>query len=192
MIRTPNVRVIDYEGNQLGILTIKEALAKAAEDTLDLVEVSPNADPPVCRILDYGKFKYEQSKKDREAKSKRKSQELKEVKFRLKIDTHDYDTKVRIIKRLLEHGDKVKVTIMFRGRELSYTTQGLKILARVAKDMNEIAVVEHKPKKEGRNMHMIIAPRPGGKHTETREEATQPDNEKGAGFDAEDEEQELS
>ena len=138
----------------------ENALALARQKGLDLIEVSPTAVPPVCRISDYGRLKYEQSKKDKDARKKQKNWELKEVKLRPKIETHDYETKARMAERLLLDGGKVKVTIMFRGREITYTSFGKRLLDRMAVDMTPIAIVERDAKLEGKNMFMILAPRP--------------------------------
>jgi translation initiation factor IF-3 len=137
----------------------EDALARARTGGLDLIEVSPTAQPPVCKIGDYGRLKYEQSKKDKDARKKQKNFELKEVKLRPKIETHDYETKARMAERLLQDGSKVKVTIMFRGREITYTAFGRRLLDRMAVDMTPIAIVEREPKLEGKNMFMILAPR---------------------------------
>ena len=137
----------------------ENALALARQKGLDLIEVSPTAVPPVCRISDYGRLKYEQSKKDKDARKKQKNWELKEVKLRPKIETHDYETKARMAERLLLDGGKVKVTIMFRGREITYTSFGKRLLDRMAVDMTPIATVERDAKLEGKNMFMILAPR---------------------------------
>jgi translation initiation factor IF-3 len=141
----------------------REALARAREEGLDLVEVAANAAPPVARIMDYGKFKYEQSKKAKETRRKAKQIEVKEVKMRPKIDEHDYDFKTRNAKKFLQEGDKVKMTIMFRGREMAHTEFGIRILEKVAADVADSAVVERPPKIEGRNMTMILSPKPEGK-----------------------------
>jgi translation initiation factor IF-3 len=154
------VRVIDDDGSQLGIMLTEDALARARGAGLDLIEVSPTAQPPVCKIGDYGRLKYEQSKKDKDARKKQKNFELKEVKLRPKIETHDYETKARMAERLILDGSKIKVTIMFRGREITYTSFGRKLLDRMAADMAPIASVEREPKLEGKNMFMILAPRP--------------------------------
>jgi translation initiation factor IF-3 len=159
-IRIRQVRVIDDEGTQLGVLAIEQALGLAQQKGLDLIEVSPTAVPPVCRIADYGRLKYEQSKKDKDARKKQKNWELREVKLRPKIETHDYETKARMTERLLLDGGKVKVTIMFRGREITYTSFGKRLLDRMAVDMASIALVERDAKLEGKNMFMILAPRP--------------------------------
>ncbi|MBI2265897.1 MAG: translation initiation factor IF-3 [Armatimonadetes bacterium] len=158
-IRARDVRLIDADGAQKGVMPFREALKIAQEQELDLVEVSPQGDPPVCRILDFGKFKYSQSKKDKEVKKKRKGQELKEVKLRPKIDPHDFVTKSKMVQRLLKEGDKVKVTIMFRGREVAYATFGEKILEKVAEESATLATIERKPKLEGKNMIMILTPK---------------------------------
>ena len=151
--------MIDDDGSQLGIMLTEDALARARTAGLDLIEVSPTAQPPVCRIGDYGRLKYEQSKKDKDARKKQKNFELKEVKLRPKIETHDYETKARMAERLLLDGSKIKVTIMFRGREITYTAFGRRLLDRMAVDMAPIATVERDPKLEGKNMFMILAPR---------------------------------
>ena len=154
------MRVIDEDGSQLGIMLTEDALARARGGGLDLIEVSPTAQPPVCKIGDYGRLKYEQSKKDKDARKKQKNFELREVKLRPKIETHDYETKARMAERLLLDGSKIKVTIMFRGREITYTAFGRRLLDRMAQDMAPIASVEREPKLEGKNMFMILAPRP--------------------------------
>ena len=158
-IRARELRVIGPEGEQLGILTLAEALIAAESRELDLVEVSPTAVPPVCRIMDYGKFKYEQSKKQQEARKKTSHVVVKEVKLRPKTDSHDIATKVKNIRRFLEDGNKAKVTLMFRGREITHTELGVKILDRVAEDLQDVAVIELKPKMEGRALFMIVAPK---------------------------------
>jgi translation initiation factor IF-3 len=158
-IRIRNVRVIDNDGAQLGVMPTENALALARQRGLDLIEVSPTAVPPVCRISDYGRLKYEQAKKDKDARKKHRNFELKEVKLRPKIETHDYEVKARMAERLLMDGGKVKVTIMFRGREITYTAFGKRLLDRMAEDMSPIATVEREPRLEGRNMFMILAPR---------------------------------
>jgi translation initiation factor IF-3 len=152
------VRVIDDEGGQLGIMDIGAALIAAEERGLDLVEVSPNATPPVCRIMDYGKYKYQQSKRAAEAKKKQARVEVKEVKLRPKTDEHDYQFKVKNAKRFLGEGNKVKVTIMFRGREVTHPEFGRRILERVASDLIELGQVESQPNMSGRFMSMVIGP----------------------------------
>ncbi|HXF35290.1 MAG TPA: translation initiation factor IF-3 [Candidatus Acidoferrales bacterium] len=158
-IRIRQVRVIDDDGSQLGVMATEEALQLARSRGLDLIEVSPTAQPPVCRISDYGRLKYEQAKKDKDARKKQKNWELKEVKLRPKIEQHDYEVKARMAERLLADGGKVKVTIMFRGREITYTSFGKRLLDRMAADMQNLATVEREPKLEGKNMFMILAPR---------------------------------
>ncbi|MEG6617050.1 translation initiation factor IF-3 [Peptococcaceae bacterium 1198_IL3148] len=158
-IRTKEVRLVDGDNNQLGIKTLQEALRIAEERQLDLVEVAPQAKPPVCRLMDYGKYRYEQSKKEKEAKKKQRIINVKEVKLRPNIDEHDYQVKFRNAERFLKDGDKVKVTIMFRGREIVYTPKGKEILTRMANELTEISTVERMPKVEGRNMIMILAPK---------------------------------
>ncbi|NSW86317.1 MAG: translation initiation factor IF-3 [Syntrophobacteraceae bacterium] len=158
-IRSSEVRVIGQDGQQLGVLSLKKALELAAQEELDLVEVAPNADPPVCKIMDYGKFKYQQSKRTQEAKKKQTVIQVKEVKIRPKTDEHDLQVKIRHVRRFLAQKDKAKVTILFRGREIAYTDQGTKVLERVKEELQDEAVVEQPPKMEGRNMVMILAPR---------------------------------
>ncbi len=177
-IRIRAVRVIDENGQQLGILPTEDALARARLAGLDLIEVSPTAQPPVCKIADYGRLKYEQSKKDKDARKKQRHFELKEVKLRPKIETHDYETKARMAERLLLDGSKIKVTIMFRGREITYTSFGRRLLDRMAEDMAPLATVEREARLEGKNMFMILAPRvsPTGppKFSTTREKEPKP------------------
>lgn len=153
------MRVIGPESEQIGILQLGEALAMAAEKELDLVEVSPTAVPPVCRIMDFGKFKYQQSKKLQEAKKKQVQVQLKEVKLRPKTDDHDLDFKVKHVKRFLEEGNKAKITMVFRGREITHTNLGLEILEKIAAELLEVAVIEVRPKMEGRSMYMIVGPK---------------------------------
>jgi len=150
--------VIDDEGGQLGILDLTSALAAAEERGVDLVEVSPNAEPPVCRIMDYGKYKYEQSKKLAEAKKKAARVELKEVKMRPKTETHDFQTKVKHARRFLEEGNKVKLTVMFRGREQSHPEIGFAQLEKFVEAIQDIGMVESSPSRMGRFLHMVIAP----------------------------------
>ncbi len=161
-IRVREVRVTTAEGEQLGIMQVRDALQMAIEQNLDLVEVAPTARPPVCRIMDYGKFKYEQQKRDKEAKKKQKIVTIKEVKLRPNIEDHDFDVKKKNALRFLEDGDKVKVTIMFRGRELSHPELGRVLLVRMAKELVDIANVERDPKLEGKNMIMILNPKQQG------------------------------
>lgn len=158
-IREREVRVIDPDGNQLGILPIKDALAASAEFGLDLVEVSPTATPPVCKIMDYGRFKYEQTKKQQEAKKKQTTFQIKEIKVRPKTGDHDLQTKLGHIRKFLERKDKVKVTVMFRGREIALSDKGRELLQQIAIDVEELATVEQYPKFEGRTMVMVLAPK---------------------------------
>lgn len=151
--------MIGKDGQQLGVLPLKKALEQATLDELDLVEVAPNADPPVCKIMDYGKFKYQQNKRSQEAKKKQTVIQVKEVKVRPKTDEHDLQVKIKHIRRFLAQKDKAKVTIMFRGREIAYADQGMKMLERIQDVLKEEALVEQSPKMEGRNMVMIFAPR---------------------------------
>lgn len=151
--------MIGADGSQIGIVPLKKALDLAAQDALDLVEVAPNATPPVCKIMDYGKYKYQQNKKTQEAKKKQTVIQVKEVKVRPKTDEHDLQVKIRHLKRFLGQKDKAKVTIVFRGREITYKDQGIKILERITEELIEEAVVEQSPKMEGRNMVMILAPK---------------------------------
>ncbi len=158
-IRFPEIRVIDSDGSQLGIITPAEALRVAEEKELDLVLVSETASPPVCRIMDYGKYKLEQEKKAREAKKKQHTADIKEVKMRYKIDEHDYNVRVNQAQRFLKAGDKVKATITFRGREIQHSNLAEELLARMAKDLQDVAEVQQAPKKEGRNMMMMLSPK---------------------------------
>jgi len=158
-IRAPQVRVIGADGSQLGILPIERALELALEAHSDLVEVAPNADPPVCKIMDYGKYKYQQNKRSQEAKKKASVIQVKEVKIRPKTDDHDLEFKIRHIRRFLGQKDKAKVTMLFRGREIVYVDLGMKILDRVLEALQDEAVVEQKPKMEGRNLVMVLAPK---------------------------------
>lgn len=157
-IRAREVRLIDEEGNQVGIVPIREALQMAEDRSLDLVEVAPNAVPPVCRIMDYGKFRYEQSKKEREARKHQKQVELKEVRLKPKTDSHDIDVKVKQARKFLQAGDKVKFTLRFRGREIFHPDIGLEMLERMAEDLRDVAVVEQKPLMEGRVLSLLLAP----------------------------------
>jgi len=158
-IRVPQVRLIDADGENIGVVSARDALMRAEEAGLDLVEISPNADPPVCKILDYGKFKYEAQKKKNEAKKRQRVIEVKEIKLRPNIDEHDYVVKMKNCHRFLSDGDKVKVTLRFRGREMAHQDLGMKVLIRVRDDMAELAKVEQLPKMEGRQMIMIMAPK---------------------------------
>ncbi|MBE9096124.1 MAG: translation initiation factor IF-3 [Microcoleus sp.] len=158
-IRYPTIRVIDTDGGQLGILTPAEALRLAEEKELDLVLVSDKADPPVCRVMDYGKYKFEQEKKAREAKRKQHTADVKEVKMRYKIEEHDYQVRLKLADRFIKAGDKVKATIMFRGREIQHSNLAEDLLKRMATDLQEIAEVQQAPKKEGRSMMMLLSPK---------------------------------
>ena len=158
-IRVPQVRLIDQEGEMIGVVTTRDALLRAYEVGMDLLEISPNAVPPVCKITDFGKFKYEQQKKANEARKKQKVIEIKEIKMRPTIDDHDYDVKMRSIRKFFEEGDKVKLTLRFRGREMAHQDLGMKVLLRVRDDVDEIAKVEQHPKMEGRQMIMVMAPK---------------------------------
>jgi translation initiation factor IF-3 len=174
--------VIDDEGNQLGIMTPFDALKIAREKTLDLVEVSPTAQPPVCRIMDYGKYLYQQEKREREAKKHQHQIVVKEVKFRINVDDHDYDTKKNHVLRFLAEGDKVKATIFFRGREMTRQSLGRGILERLIKDLGDNAIVEFRPRQEGNTLHLILAPpktqapaKPHAPKAEAKPHAPKPD-----------------
>ncbi|PIE75355.1 MAG: translation initiation factor IF-3 [Deltaproteobacteria bacterium] len=158
MINEKEVRVIDSEGNQLGVLNIEKALNTADEAGLDLVEVSPGANPPVCRIMDYGRFKYQQTKKKQEAKKKQTVVQIKEIKVRPKTEDHDLNTKLKQIKKFISKNNKVKITVRFRGREITLPEMGKDILARIAAETEDIAFIETMPKFEGRTMIMVLAP----------------------------------
>ena len=158
-IRFPKIRVIDSDGGQLGVITPQEAIRVAEEQELDLVLVSDKADPPVCRIMDYGKYKFEQEKKAREAKKKQHTADVKEVKMRYKIEEHDYQVRVSQAKRFLEAGDKVKATITFRGREIQHSDLAEDLLKKMAGDLQDFAELQQAPKKEGRNMMMLLSPK---------------------------------
>ena len=154
-----SIRVVGEDGEMLGVMSIEDALEKADALALDLVEISPNSDPPVCKILDYGKFKYQAQKKANEARKKQKTVDVKEIKMRPSIEQHDYDVKLRAINKFLDEGDKVKVTIRFRGREFLHQELGMQMLERVRGELEEKAKVEALPKMEGRQMVMVVAPR---------------------------------
>ncbi|WP_425451380.1 translation initiation factor IF-3 [Wenzhouxiangella sediminis] len=158
-ITAREVRVVGSEGDQIGVMGIRDALARAEEEGMDLVEIAPQADPPVCRIMDWGKYRFEQSKKAQAARKKQKQIQIKEVKFRPGTDDHDYDVKMRNLRRFIEEGDKVKVTLRFRGREMAHQELGLEILQRVEQDMAEETVVEQRPRMEGRQMVMMLSPK---------------------------------
>lgn len=151
--------MVDEDGEMLGVMSVEDALQKADAAALDLVEISPNSDPPVCKILDYGKFKYQAQKKANEARKKQKTIEVKEIKMRPSIERHDYDVKMRAINKFLDEGDKVKVTIRFRGREFLHQELGMQMLEKVRDEIEEKAKVEAVPKMEGRQMVMVVAPR---------------------------------
>jgi translation initiation factor IF-3 len=160
MIRAREVRVIGQEGGQLGIMAVQEAIQLAEEQGLDLVEVAPDARPPVCRIMDFGKYKYQQSKRLQQAKKKQKVISVKEIKLRPKTEEHDYQFKTQHVRRFLQDGHKTKVTVVFRGRELAHTELGRQMLDRVATDLQDVGAVEQTPRQEGRNMTMVLSPRP--------------------------------
>src|SRR4051812_46208814 len=158
-IRVPQVRLIDEEGEMQGVMTARDALLRAYSVGLDLVEISPNADPPVCKILDFGKFKYEQQKKKNEAKKKQKVIEIKEIKVRPNIDENDYQVKMRAMKSFIDEGDKVKVTLRFRGREMAHQDIGVRVLERIRAEMDSTSKVEQMPRMENRQMVMVLSPR---------------------------------
>ena len=154
-----SIRLIDADGEQVGLVPINQGLEMAEESGLDLVEVSPNASPPVCKILDYGKYKYEAQKKANEARKKQKTIDVKEIKMRPGIEEHDYQVKMRSVRKFLDHGDKVKMTIRFRGREMAHQDLGMRVLDRVRDDLEEFVKIEQFPKTEGRLMTMVVAPK---------------------------------
>ncbi|MFC3914199.1 translation initiation factor IF-3 [Pseudaeromonas sharmana] len=158
-IRCKEVRLVGLDGEAIGVVTIEEALDKAVKAGVDLVEISPNAEPPVCRVMDYGKFLYEKSKSQKEQKKKQKQVQVKEIKFRPGTDEGDYQVKLRNLIRFLEEGDKAKVTLRFRGREMAHQDLGMNVLERVKNDLEELAVVESFPKVEGRQAVMMLAPK---------------------------------
>ena len=159
-ITASSCRLIGVDGSQLGLFAIRDAQRVADDQGLDLVEIAPNAEPPVCKVMDYGKFKYQQAMKAKAARKNQSKVEVKEMKFRPKIDVGDYETKKGHVLRFLKKGARVKITIMFRGREMAHPELGLTILERLADDLKDVAVIENQPKMEGRNMHMLIAPLP--------------------------------
>jgi translation initiation factor IF-3 len=159
MIRVREVRVVGADGAQLGIMPTQEALQFAEEQGFDLVEVAPNERPPVCRIMDYGKYKYQRSKRQQLAKKKQKVILVKEIKLRPKTEEHDYQFKIQHVKRFLQEGHKAKVTVIFRGREMAHTELGRRVLDRIIDDLEEVATVEQTPKQEGRNMTLVLSPR---------------------------------
>lgn len=158
-IRVREVRLVDSEGNQLGIMPTREALRLAEEKQLDLVEIAPQARPPVCKLMDFGKYKYEQNKREKEAKKKQKIINIKEIKLRPNIEDHDFQIKAKNAARFLKDGDKVKATIMFRGREIVHTQLGMQLLQRLAEELKDLCNVERQPKLEGKNMIMILSPK---------------------------------
>jgi translation initiation factor IF-3 len=159
MIRVREVRVVGADGAQLGIMPTQEALQFAEEQGFDLVEVAPNERPPVCRIMDYGKYKYQRSKRQQLAKKKQKVILVKEIKLRPKTEEHDYQFKIQHVKRFLQEGHKAKVTVIFRGREMAHTELGRRVLDRIMVDLEDVATVEQMPKQEGRNMTLVLSPR---------------------------------
>ncbi|HPA00764.1 MAG TPA: translation initiation factor IF-3 [Chiayiivirga sp.] len=158
-IRVPRVRVIGSDGEMIGVLSRDEALRMAEDEGLDLVEIQPNADPPVCKIMDFGKFRFEQQKKASEAKKKQKQVEIKELKFRPVTDDGDYQIKLRNMRRFIAEGDRVKVVVRFRGREMSHTELGLAMTQRIEEDLKDEVIIEQRPKMEGRQMIMMVAPK---------------------------------
>ena len=158
-IQVSEVRLVAEDSEQVGVVSLEAALQRSADAGLDLVEVSPNASPPVCKIIDYGKLKYQEQKKKNEARKKQKTIDVKEIKIRPNIDTHDYEVKMRNARRFIDDGDKVKVTLRFRGREMAHQDLGAQILERVRGELDEIAKVEQMPKMEGRQMVMVMSPR---------------------------------
>lgn len=159
LIHAREVRVIGMDGEQLGIMSRNDAIAAARDEGCDLVEVSSNSEPPVCRIMDYGKFKYEQQKKRQDAKKRQAVVQVKEIKVRPKTDDHDYETKVRHVRRFLEDGDRCKVTVFFRGREIVHKDRGMDILDRFVKDLEDVARVDQEPRAEGRTLQMLLVPK---------------------------------
>jgi len=158
MIRAPSIRLIGAAGEQIGVVTVREAIIKAEEAGLDLVEISPNAEPPVCKIMDFGKYKYELQKKANEARKKQKVIEIKEIKIRPTIEEHDYQVKLRSARRFLEEGNKVKMTLRFRGREMSHQDLGMEVLKRLQTDLSDLGKVESPPRMEGRQVQMVMGP----------------------------------
>ncbi|MGE5592104.1 MAG: translation initiation factor IF-3 [Betaproteobacteria bacterium] len=161
-IRAREIRLIDENGEQLGIMVVREGLRIAAEKGLDLVEVAPNAKPPVCRLLDYGKYKYEQAKRDREARKKQRIMDIKEVRMTPKIEGHDFQVKVRNAQKFLQDGDKVKATVRFRGREIVHADIGRALLLDLAEEVKDYGVIEREPRVEGKHMIMVLAPKQAG------------------------------
>lgn len=159
LIRNPEVRVIGADGEQLGVLKTSDALKQAKDAGFDLVEVAPNSDPPVCRIMDFGKFKYEQSKKDHKIRQHQKSTQVKEIKLRPRTDRHDLETKIRQIRTFIAEENKTKVTVMFRGREMANQELGRTAMSKIVEEVSEFGVIESPPRMEGRNLYMIVAPK---------------------------------
>ncbi|ERI04415.1 translation initiation factor IF-3 [Atopobium sp. oral taxon 810] len=157
-ITSRSCRLIGVDGSQLGLFDVRDAMRIAREQHLDLVEIAPGAEPPVCRVMDYSKYKYEQDRKAKAARKKQVKVEVKEMKFRPKIDVGDFETKKKHVIRFLKSGARVKITIMFRGREMAHPEQGLRVLERLAEDLKSVATVDQQPKMEGRNMHMLVSP----------------------------------
>ena len=172
-IRIPEIRLIDETGNHVGVLRTRDALEIARERGLDLVEVQPNAVPPVCRLMDYGKFRYEESRRERESRKRQKTAEVKEIRLSPKIDEHDLDTKGRQAMRFLESGDKVKLTVRFRGREMAHQDIGKNILDRLAENLGPVASVDQVPHIEGRTMVMLLSPAKGARGSEPQEQASE-------------------
>lgn len=158
-IKDKEVRVINYDGEQLGVMSASDALNRAAKENLDLVKIAPQAVPPVCKIMDYGKYKFELAKRDREAKKNQKVVNIKEIRITPSIDTNDFNTKVNHTIKFIKSGDKVKVTVKFRGREVNHSSLGLSLLEKFAEVIEEVAIIEKKPKLEGKNMSMVVAPK---------------------------------
>ena len=177
-ITTPTCRLIGVDGNQLGVFDIRDAQRIADDQGLDLVEIAPNADPPVCKVMDYGKYKYQQAMKAKQARKNQSKVEVKEMKFRPKIDVGDYETKKGHIMRFLKSGARVKVTIMFRGREMAHPEQGMNVLDRLSNDLKDYATVESAPKLEGRNMIMVLAPIKGAFDKEDEQQQASSDTQK--------------
>ncbi|MBE7054207.1 MAG: translation initiation factor IF-3 [Ruminococcaceae bacterium] len=158
-IKDKEVRVINFDGSQLGVMSASEALDRATKENLDLVKIAPQAVPPVCKIMDYGKYKFELAKRDREAKKNQKIVNIKEIRITPSIDTNDFNTKVNHAIKFIKSGDKVKVTVKFRGREVNHSSLGLSLLEKFAEVIEEVAIIEKKPKLEGKNMSMVVAPK---------------------------------
>jgi len=172
-IRIRQVRLVDKDGEMVGVVPTEEALAAAREADMDLVEVSPNADPPVCKILDYGKFKYEEKKREHEAKKKQRGGDFKEIRLRPKTDTHDRQIKLDRARRFLREGNRVQVTLLFRGREMQHISQGSEVLNAIAKELEDVAKIERYANRDGRRMHMSLMPKPGLKPPAKKEEKSE-------------------